>query len=202
MKTVPSCPRRASGHPLDEFRQIQFGPDITTALSVLENEEGKYSSDAPVEMIGIISAVRNRRTKQNDLMKYITLEDLTGSIECIVFPNAVKAYDALLEKDKLVRVKGDLDITEDQPPKVRVRAVEPLRKQTAKLYISLSTRDASKLTAIKQVLRGASGTAEIYVYFADENKASKARATIDPRDKRIGVLKDMLGEQNIRMVIK
>ncbi len=191
-----------SGHPLDEFRQIQFGPDITTALSVLENEEGKYSSDAPVEMIGIISAVRNRRTKQNDLMKYITLEDLTGSIECIVFPNAVKAYDALLEKDKLVRVKGDLDITEDQPPKVRVRAVEPLRKQTAKLYISLSTRDASKLTAIKQVLRGASGTAEIYVYFADENKASKARATIDPRDKRIGILKDMLGEQNIRMVIK
>ncbi len=191
-----------SGHPLDEFRQMQFGPGITTALSVLENEDGKYSSDAPVDMIGIISAVRNRRTKQNDLMKYITLEDLTGSIECIVFPNAVKAYDALLEKDKLVRVKGDLDITEDQPPKVRVRTVEPLRKQTPKLYISLGTRDASKLTAIKQVLRGASGAAEIYVYFADENKASKARSTIDPRDKRIGVLKDMLGEQNIRMVIK
>ena len=191
-----------SGHPLDEFRQIQFGPGITTALSVLENEDGKYFSDAPVEMIGIISAVRNRRTKQNDLMKYITLEDLTGSIECIVFPNAVKAYDALLEKDKLVRLRGDLDITEDQPPKVRVRTVEPLRKQTAKLCISLGTRDASKLTAIKQVLRGASGAAEIYVYFADENKASKARATIDPRDKRIGVLKDMLGEQNIRMVIK
>ena len=191
-----------SGHPLDEFRQMQFGPGITTALSVLENEDGKYSSDAPVDMIGIVSAVRNRRTKQNDLMKYITLEDLTGSIECIVFPNAVKAYDALLEKDKLVRVKGDLDITEDQPPKVRVRTVEPLRKQTPKLYISLGTRDASKLTAIKQVLRGASGAAEIYVYFADENKASKARSTIDPRDKRIGVLKDMLGEQNIRMVIK
>ncbi len=192
-----------SGHPLDDYRDMQFAPGITTILSALENEDGALKPDAPVTMIGIISELHTRRTKRNEIMKYITLEDLTGSIECLVFPAGVAAYDSLIEKDRLIQIRGDLDITENQPPKVRVRTIEPLKKAPMpKLYIRLGTRDEEKLNAIKQTLSGARGGAEIYVYFADEKKMSKARATINPGDGRIGILENMLGKENIRMVRK
>ncbi len=192
-----------SGHPLDDCRDIQFSPGITTILSVLENEDGAFDPDAPVTMIGIISELHTRRTKRNEIMKYITLEDLTGSIECLVFPAGVAAYDSLIEKDKLIQIRGDLDIIENQAPKVRVRTIEPLqRAPRSKLYIRLGTRDGEQLNAIKQTLSGASGGAEIYVYFADEKKTSKARATIDPGDRRIGLLESMLGKENVKMVRK
>ncbi len=192
-----------SGHPLDDFRDMQFSREITPIMNVVDDEEGLYGPDTPVTMIGIVSEVRLRRTKRNAVMKYMTLEDLTGSIECIVFPTGVDSYDSLLEKDRLVEIRGDLDITENQPPKVRVRTIEALRRRNKpKLYICLNTRDNEKLDAIKNTLKGAKGSAEIYVYFADEKKTSKARSTIDLSDSRIRTLENILGKENIKSVRK
>lgn len=189
-----------SGHPLDVYRDMQFSAGITTVLSVLEDENGEFAPDTYVEMIGIISGVRVRRTKRNEIMKYINLEDLTGTIECLVFPNGVRAYDSLLEKDKIVLIKGELDIGDDQPPKVRVRSVEPLRSE--KLYIRLKTNNENDLKAIKRVLNGAKGSAGIYVYFEDTKKTLKAQSSIDLNDNRIETLKEIFGENNIKTVIK
>lgn len=190
-----------SGHPLDGFRSMQFSPRITTVLSVTENEEDRYKADDYVEMIGIVTDVRQRRTKRNEIMKYVQVEDLTGTIECIAFPSQVSMYDSFLEKDKRLLIKGELDMSDDSPTKVRIRSVEPLR-QNAKLFIRLKERSGEALSQIQQVLRGAKGSAGIYIYFEDTGKTSKAQTTIDPDDDRVNTLKLLFGEDNVKTVIK
>ena len=92
-------------------------------------------------------------------MKYIVIEDLTGSIECLVFPALVQKYDDMLDKDSKIIVRGDLDISEDSAPKVRVQSIERLlpaenlkeRKYSeSKLYIKLKSNDRQALGDVKK----------------------------------------------------
>lgn len=197
-----------SGHPLEEWRDMQYEPGITTVLSVLENEENRFGPGDEVTVFGIITSVRTRSTKKNELMKYIMLEDLTGSIECIVFPSAVSKYDSLLSKDGKVLIRGNLDISENDPPKVRVYTMSELAKPNQaktrditdkKLYIRIKSGDEQGLNIIKNILVGADGDTDVIIYFSDTKKKTLAPRSmrVSNGDERIDALKSIFGDENV-----
>lgn len=200
-----------SGHPLEKWREMQFSAGITNALSVIEDEEHVYEASAQVSMLGIITSVRSRTTRNNELMKYIVLEDLTASIECIVFPSGVRQYDDLLKKDTKVFIHGDLDITDDNPPKVRVHSVQKLseptkaRKRTdSRLYVRMKSGDKQGINILKQILAGAKGSMDVVIYYEDTKQQILApdNMKVNQNDERIETLKGIFGSDNVKIVSK
>ena len=99
-------------------------------------------------------------------MRYIEVEDLTGSIEVIIFPSLVKRFDELTYVDKIVTISGNLDISEDAPPKIRLENINLLdtsAKRKSRLYIRFDSRDGQTMTKVKEILRDANGDTEVVI---------------------------------------
>ncbi|MGM0367560.1 MAG: DNA polymerase III subunit alpha [Actinomycetota bacterium] len=109
-----------SGHPLSEYENAlgQVSP-IEDLASAKDKSE--------VEIGGIISAIKPIFTKNNKQMYFVTFEDISESIEIIVFPTVLEKFKELLSTDNIVKVRGRLDKKEDQL-KVIAKDVERLKK--------------------------------------------------------------------------
>ncbi|MFH1880948.1 MAG: OB-fold nucleic acid binding domain-containing protein, partial [Bacillota bacterium] len=123
-----------SGHPLDQVADW-IGSGFTTAadvFSMAENEHRGIDRDGEaVTMAGILALAKNRITKKGSMMGILTLEDLTGQIEGLVFPKIYEKVADQLNADQLVILAGKLSFREDEEPKLLVDTVQPLTKQTA-----------------------------------------------------------------------
>ena len=105
-----------SGHPLDEYKDALEGYHTTQDIMVLYNTDenemmngsivSSLSEDATITLGGIITDKKIKYTKNNSVMAFITLEDLYGEIEVIVFPLVYSKYASLLDEDRTVIIKG------------------------------------------------------------------------------------------------
>ena len=109
-----------TGHPLDDYRDVLGKLPFSTAdLDGLEEREDRgLSLDGQiVDMGGILTEVKGKATKKGAYMGFITLEDLTGQIECLVFPKVYERYQGMMAVDDLVVLHGRLSIREEEAPK-------------------------------------------------------------------------------------
>ena len=123
------------GHPLDEVADL-LRAGFTTVLDVTgmaENEHHGLDHDGDaVVMAGILTLAKGRITKKGAMMGIITLEDLTGQIEGLVFPKIYDKFVGLLAADNLVVLTGKLSFREEEDAKLLVDAVQLLTPQTAR----------------------------------------------------------------------
>ena len=118
-----------TGHPLDDYRELLRKFPFTTAqLEGLEerDDHGLEMDGMFVEMAGILTEVKGKATKKGAYMGFITLEDLTGQIECLVFPKVYEKYQGMMAPDDLVVLSGKLSIREEEDPKLLVDRLVPL----------------------------------------------------------------------------
>ena len=118
-----------TGHPLDDYRDVLGKLPFSTAdLDGLEEREDRgLSLDGQiVDMGGILTEVKGKATKKGADMGFITLEDLTGQIECLVFPKVYERYQGMMAVDDLVVLHGRLSIREEEAPKLLVEKLIPL----------------------------------------------------------------------------
>ena len=118
-----------TGHPLDDYRDMLAKFPFTTAqLEGLEerDDHGLEMDGQMVEMAGILTEVKGKATKKGAYMGFITLEDLTGQIECLVFPKVYEKYQAMMAVDDIVVLCGKLSIREEEAPKLLVDKLVPL----------------------------------------------------------------------------
>ncbi|MBE6070451.1 MAG: DNA polymerase III subunit alpha [Clostridium butyricum] len=215
-----------TGHPLDDYAKslkIQTTNEIAEVYSVQEtldtNEtdeiipgieifnknEGLQDNDRVV-FGGILASVNQKITRNNAIMAFLTLEDLSGSIEVIVFPRTLEQVKSLCVTDSLVIIKGRLSIKEDEAPKLICESIEPLEKiNSSKLYLRLDDSEKAKEFSkyLKDILtEEQKGDTPIYFYASKENKKFRA-----PRDRWVTlesdikeVLEKELGEDNVKII--
>lgn len=122
-----------SGHPLDPIAHL-IQPWFTTAASIWDltdgEDKGIGSDGQSVTMGGILTECREKLTKKDAMMGYITLEDLTGQIEGLVFPKIWERSRHLLSEDAAVLIQGHLSIREDEPPKIIVDSIKLLNEES------------------------------------------------------------------------
>ncbi|MGH9961650.1 MAG: DNA polymerase III subunit alpha, partial [Pyrinomonadaceae bacterium] len=92
-----------SGHPLAKYAADLEGFCTATTESLLEMESG-----VEVSLGGILTTIKNLKTKKGDRMAVIALEDLSGALEAVIFPEPFQRYERLLKSDALLLVKGIL----------------------------------------------------------------------------------------------
>jgi DNA polymerase-3 subunit alpha len=127
-----------SGHPLSEYKEIleDFNADSSMFVDDTDEEgtdENVTSQDMlkdgqMVEIAGIISERQTKATRSNDMMAFITLEDLLGDVEVIVFPRQLKLYSAIINVDNIVGVRGRVSNREGEAAKLVAEKIWELKK--------------------------------------------------------------------------
>ena len=115
-----------SGHPLDEYRGLleQLTFTIQEVKDFKNEEEAEQRYDQMQLMLGgIIISCNTKITRSGGLMAFMTLEDMTASIECLVFPKVYERFSDLVATDRLVRVSGKLSLREDEDAKLLVDSI-------------------------------------------------------------------------------
>lgn len=121
-----------SGHPLDEHRDVlEKLPYTIQEIKELKNEEEAEQryDQMRVTLGGIIIASNTKVTRSGGLMAFLTLEDMTASIECLVFPRVLEQFGELVATDRLVRISGKLSLREDEEPKLLADALSDISEE-------------------------------------------------------------------------
>ncbi len=118
-----------TGHPLDDYREKLQELSFTTAdlESQADQADGGLNLDGvQADVGGILTEVKGKATKKGDYMAFVTLEDMTGQIECLVFPRVFEKYQPLLQTDSIVVISGRLSVREEESPKLLAETIVPL----------------------------------------------------------------------------
>ena len=209
-----------TGHPLDDYAQslkMQTTIEIASIFSEHETldesvpdinmfkEKNMLKDNDRVVLGGILANVNQKVTRNNAIMAFLTLEDLTGSIEVIVFPKTLDNVKSLCVTDSLVIVKGRISLKEDEPPKLLCESIEPLEKiNSSKVYIRTDNEiEAKKLNLrLKEILQEEhKGDTPIYLVAMRERQKFRV-----PRDRwislesdAVAVLREILGTENVKV---
>ncbi len=136
-------------------------------------------------------------------MAYCTLEDMTGSIECLAFPSVYTKYGSLLSSDMKVIINGRLNVREDQNNMVLIDDVSSLKRRSSddKLYLRMDTEDSALVRRVSDTLRRFPGNVPVVLYDEERNRKRLAPRDqyVNPSDATLAELKELLGTENVRI---
>ena len=213
-----------SGHPLDEYREILDKIPFTTAKLAEDEGTGEDARELDgrfVDMGGILTEVKGKATKKGDFMAFVTLEDMAGQIECLVFPRVYERYAPLLQEDAAVVISGKISVREEEAPKLlaervsrieewgRLNAGEPAResgvpmtdaqraaKAEHKLFLRLERKDFSRVGVL---LASETGSVPVYFHIPSEKITllCPQEQWCNGGDRCVLKLRDALGTENV-----
>ena len=148
-----------TGHPLESIRhEIEQQSNINTLKmrnskeEELETGKATYKDGQNVKIAGIISSIKKKYTKTNKLMAFVTIEDLYGSCEVIVFENCYMNCSDILLEDNIVLIEGRLSIREDEDTKIVASRISKFGAKNSNI-LSIDITDLNEVQ--KEKLRGA-----------------------------------------------
>lgn len=198
-----------SGHPLEEYVEtLEKNITRTTAdFEVVDGEtEPKVKDQERAVIGGMITGRTVKATRTNNMMAFLTVEDLYGTVEVIVFPRDYEKYRTLLEEDTKVFIQGRVTVEEDKPAKLICSGVVPFDAVEKELWIQFSTRadyEEAEQTLFA-ILGNYDGIENVYIYLSKD----RARKLL-PKSRCTKVCKELLselytkfGEDNVKVTEK
>jgi len=201
-----------SGHPLSEYEKVMEKYATTNSNEISEIKDGHEETGiydgTKVVLGGIIIKKQNKITKNNNMMAFITLEDLYGTVEGIVFPKIYDNCKDILYEDNIVLVEGSIDASEEEAPKLIINNVTELKKehenQTIQKKLYIKVKNLENYKNIKKELfyticrhKGA----DCVIIYSEKDKANMVlpeKNWVNTEDEKLIInLKELLGEENI-----
>ena len=198
-----------SGHPLEDYLgKMKKNVTANAADFVREEESGtiRVTDNMHVVVGGMIAAKTVKYTRNNQAMAFLTVEDLTGSVEIIVFPKDYERYNRFLNDEEKIFVVGHATVEEEQDGKVICERIVPFDDTRKELWLQFPTKSdfSEKEQQVYDILRDSDGNDEVVIYISDV-KAFKRL----PRNRAVGTnsvllarLTEFLGEKNVKVVEK
>ena len=198
-----------SGHPLEAYEEKwKKSISATTADFQLDEETGHTKvHDGAKEIIGgMITEKTIKHTKTNQMMAFITVEDLLGTVEVVVFPRDYEKNRDYLEVDSKVFVRGRVSEEDDKPSKMICEKIIPFERTKKELWIQFP--DKATFLDEEQIVYGyladSDGNDEVVIYCAKERVVKRL-----PKNRNIGINEQILsrlmnhfGEKRVKVVEK
>ena len=191
-----------SGHPLEEYRAISEAlnsPKTSYLYECLETGKENTIDNQNVSFLGIVTSVKKKVTKKDDIMAFCGVEDLFGNIEMIVFPKNFLMYGNLLSVGNIILVEGKISVkdeevkllaekitvapkTVEELPKDRINQARPIqtqpqntentqdKKKKCGVFIKITTENPEKTEKLKNLLSIFEGRIPVYLYYEDTKK--------------------------------
>ena len=204
-----------SGHPLEKLRvQIERETNVNSLkLKELANlqstvlDEGEfiarkneYKDGQFVKYAGIITSVKKKYTKNNTIMAFVTVEDLYGTVEIIVFENCYQDSSKYLVEESIVMVEGRLSIREDDEPKIVARTIKPFgdnKKRILTIDINgMEEREKDRLRGIIRYFCGDRNNTPVQIM---EDGDLKPCGAIYLTDEILKEIEEAIGKERIEI---
>ena len=198
-----------SGHPLEEYvDKLKKNTTAVTTDFVLDEETGeaKLRDNAKVTVGGMIVDKTIKYTKTNKAMAFITLEDLVGTVEVIIFPKDFERYHDKLETDAKIFVQGHASMEEDKNGKIICERIISFSDTKRELWLQFSDKASymEKQEQLFQLMMNYDGEDSVVIYLSGEKKMSRLPASrnVLVNDDLLAQLYEFLGKNNVKLVEK
>ncbi|MEE1079317.1 MAG: DNA polymerase III subunit alpha [Agathobacter sp.] len=198
-----------SGHPLEAYLdKIKKNVTANAIDFVLDEELGvtKVQDNVKVVVGGIIAEKTIKFTRNNKAMAFLTIEDLTGTVEVIIFPKDYERYQRFLNQDEKVFVVGRATVEDEQNGKIICERLVPFDDTTKELWIQFATKEEfeKREADLYDILRNSDGNDEVVIYIANPKAMKRLgkNQTIFVDSTLLGNLYDIFGEKNVKVVEK
>lgn len=202
-----------SGHPLEQFKE-QIDTIGNCTISHLTSEE-EAEDNRPVTLVCTVAKVKMMTTKSNDMMAFATVEDLTGSMEVLIFPKVLQAATTQIKENAVLIVSGRTSIKEDEDPKIvadRIRAIDDDSPETRalktastraekkkKLYLRIPSRESGEYRMVENLISIFEGDTPVCIRYCDTKQMLQNPPTqwVLLCDRLVDELKRAIGDSNV-----
>lgn len=195
-----------SGHPLEEYVDKMKKNATVNAVDFMRDEEtGVVTVPDNVRVVagGMLSSKTIKYTRNDKVMAFITLEDLTGSVEIIVFPKDYETYGKYLEEDAKLFVVGRATVEDEQDGKIICERVVPFENTRKELWLQFSSKEeyADKEKELLSLLKDSDGGDEVCIYVSNPRAVKRLGPGWNVRADAalLTRLRDFLGEKNVKL---
>ncbi len=198
-----------SGHPLEESEE-RWRKNITNVTSdfIRDEETGevRVSDGSPTVIGGMIVGKSVKYTKTNKAMAYLTVEDLYGTVEVIVFPKDYERDGSLMNEDDKVFIRGRVSLEDEQNGKVICERIYSFDEGGRELWIRFANRQEYEAQKEKmfEILKGSDGRDPVVLYLDEERAAKRlgASLTVSADSELVSRLARTLGAENVKLLEK
>lgn len=201
-----------SGHPLDHYRPV-IEKVSTCRISELVGENAHAYDEQNVTLVCTVVRTKTINTKAGGMMAFITVEDLSGSMEVLAFPKVLLAASEAVHDNAVVVIKGRVSYKEDEPSKliadsiVDVERYEPdkiktdIKSTKNGLWLKLSSMRSESFEETKNLLQIFEGNFPVYMYFEDTKQRMLAPKSLwcTQSDLLVSELERVLGAGNVKV---
>lgn len=201
-----------SGHPLDHYRPV-IEKVSTCRISELVGENAHAYDEQNVTLVCTVVRTKTINTKAGGMMAFITVEDLSGSMEVLAFPKVLLAASEAVHDNAVVVIKGRVSYKEDEPSKliadsiVDVECYEPdkiktdIKSTKNGLWLKLSSMRSESFEETKNLLQIFEGNFPVYMYFEDTKQRMLAPKSLwcTQSDLLVSELERVLGAGNVKV---
>jgi len=208
-----------SGHPADAYRDTARAVGasrISAIMSDCMREEGpsRYADGSEVTILGSVSSVKTKLTKNNSLMAYVSVDDGTGTMESLVFQRVLDGASGYLTVGTVITLRGKLSQRDDKQPQILADAIEPAAHMTAtvrqyresdgtgcraagarKLYLRFPSETSPEWEHMQKVIRFFPGKDTIIAVFSDTGRKVSAQGVI--HEALAAEAQETLGSENV-----
>ena len=198
-----------SGHPMEEYEE-KWKKNIsrTTLDFQLDEETGRTKvHDGAREIVGgIITSKTIKYTKNNQTMAFITLEDLAGSVEVVIFPKVYEKNQQYLNEESKVFVKGRVSEEDEAASKLICESIVPFEQTKRELWLQYADKEAylSKEKELLELLKDSDGSDSVVIYCKKEKaiKRLPANRNVSADKVLLSKLTNYLGESCVKVIEK
>ena len=196
-----------SGHPLEGYRGIMDKMISAKTTDFQPDEESgipKVYDGQKVIIGGMITERTIKYTRNNKVMAFLTVEDLVGTVEVVVFPRDYEKWQTLITDDARVFIQGRVNAEDDRPSKLILEKVHSFEDIPREIWIQFKDKAESSAAEaeLQSFLQSASGTSAVVIYLKDVKAMKRLPAAFCIRinEEILSELKKKYGESNVKVV--
>lgn len=198
-----------SGHPLEAYEERWKKSITAVTTDFLWDEEAQCAKvlDGSKAVIGgMITAKTVKHTKNNKMMAFLTIEDLVGTLEVVIFPRDYENYSALLTEDAKVFIQGRVSGEEEKASKLICERIIPFDETVRELWVKFATLEEyrEEEAGLMDILKDSDGRDRVVIYIQEPKSMKRLpdRNSISIDDELLVKLTKVFGKNNVKVVEK
>ena len=197
-----------SGHPMEAYQELwQKNVTARTSDFIVDEDGHTVVEDNSIVVVGgMITAKKVKTTRTSQLMAFVSLEDMVGTVEALVFPKIYEKNKQYLTEDSKVFLRGRASIGDDPGGKLVCEEVIPFSAIPNELWLQFEDQEFYERTvdSVMAVLRESEGKDRVVMYLKKERKLRRLSPSwaINAQGRLLEELYTLLGEKNVKVVQK